>query len=124
MSNKTEVKHDPLSLLKACVSAMEMQLRRERGELHINRPTARKIWDDALLPAKAAIDYHDERANDQVIDLDADAWAAVKRAIETSPRFQEMYEAGGCFTDACASVRDWLAEEEPACSLDANAPSR
>jgi hypothetical protein len=102
-----------LKLLRACVSAMEMQLGREQDELDINQPAARKIWDDALEPAKAAIGYLDERANDQVIDLDADAWTALKDAIEQSPRIQEMYQAGGTFTDACASVRSWLTEIEP-----------
>jgi len=102
---------DLLSHLRACVEAMEMQMGRESGSLHINQPTAIAIWNKALEPAKAAIAYHLERANDQVIDLDAEAWAALKDSIEKSPRFQEMYAAGGTFTDACSNVRSWLDEE-------------
>lgn len=102
-----------LELLRKCVSAMEMQVGRETGDLHIPQPTAKKIWDDALLPAQAALTYLDERANDQVIDLDAEEWNSIKKAIESSPRYQEMYAAGGTFTDACSDVRSWLKEVEP-----------
>ena len=107
---------DLIVLLRACVDAMEMRMGHETGDRHIDR--SRKIWDKALDGAKAALTDHDERANDQVIDLDADAWAELKQAIERAPKFQEMYQAGGTFTDACASVRMWLEEEAPSSAMD------
>lgn len=115
---------DLLTLLRSCVSAMEMQMGRESGELHINQPTARKIWDDALLKANAAIEYHDAHANDLYLNLDVEEWKAMKLEIQNSPRFAEMYRAGGVFTDACSSVRIWLREEDPSISLNADGPSR
>jgi hypothetical protein len=113
MSHPAESLHDPLPLLRACVAAMQMQMGRESAELHIERPMAQKIWVEALNTALAAIAYHDERAKDVVIDLDAEAWRMLKEAILTSPRFQEMYRAGGLFQDACSSVESWLAQEQP-----------
>lgn len=47
-----------------------------------------------------------------VIDLDADAWQAIKTDMQLGPRFQEMYQAGGCFTDAVSNVRHWLMHPE------------
>lgn len=38
--------------LHKCVEAMKMQNGRELGEMHINQPTALKIWTDALDAAK------------------------------------------------------------------------
>lgn len=121
MSNTRKVEQ-LIALLRNCVSAMEMQVGRESGDLHISQPTAKHIWDEALEPARRAITDHEERANDHVIDLDAEAWASVKRAIEESPRFQEMFAAGGTFTDALANVRDWLREENPSYAADSPTP--
>jgi hypothetical protein len=115
MNGTAESLHDPLPLLRACVAAMRMV--RELPELRLEQQTVRPVWLDALSRAQAAIAYHDERAKDVLIDLDAANWRSIKEAIQKSPRFQEMYEAGGTFTDACASVAMWLQEHEPECSL-------
>jgi len=115
MSRTAKSHHDPLPLLPACMSAMRM--RRETAEPHIEHTTVSKVWLDALSRAQAAIRYHDEHANDVFIDLDAEHWRLIKEAIQKSPRFQEMYQAGGTFTDACASVEMWLEEHDPDCSL-------
>lgn len=53
-----------------------------------------------------------ETAAEQVIDLDAAEWVSIKAAILSAPRFQGMFNAGGCLTDACHDVRAWLAEGE------------
>jgi hypothetical protein len=41
------------SALKGTLSAMEMQIGREAGELHIHSAAAWKIWSDAVTAARA-----------------------------------------------------------------------
>jgi hypothetical protein len=90
------------------VRAIILQSLSESGEGAF--PVADHAFQSVIVSARAAIAYWDERANDRVIDLDAVAWAQLKKAIEQSPRFKEMYDAGGTFTDACSSVHSWLHE--------------
>lgn len=98
--------HEPLRWLRACVAVME---RCSEGVTL----GAKEHWEEALTGARRAIADQDERVQEMVIDLDAAAWQSLKDAMAGAPRFQEMFLAGGTFTDALASVCLWLAEVEP-----------
>jgi len=111
MSAEAQVDSVLLRLRRACATAMEVQARRE--QIRSIQPIRGNTWDQALSEVKAGIAEHDKGAN-EVIDLDAVYWHALKAAIQGSPRFQEMYRVGGTFTDAVSTVCSWLNEDWPA----------
>lgn len=48
-----------------------------------------------------------------VINLDDEMWREVKAAIVESPRFAEMYAAGGMLNDGISNTVAWLREPAP-----------
>lgn len=41
--------------LRACVGCMEMQIARERGEMHLSQPAMKELWDGAVTNANALL---------------------------------------------------------------------
>jgi hypothetical protein len=50
----------------------------------------------------------ERRPANVVIDVDAAMWDEIKLAIINSPRFAEMYSAGGMFNDGLENTVAWL----------------
>jgi hypothetical protein len=42
------------------------------------------------------------------LDLDQAVWADLKNAITASPRFAQMFAAGGVIEDAIHDIKQWL----------------
>lgn len=67
---------------------------------------SKRLADAAAAARKAAFDAEQET----VINLDDEMWREVKAAIVESPRFAEMYAAGGMLNDGISNTVSWLRE--------------
>lgn len=84
-------------------------------------------WEDALilvvntrttmLAEGEEEGYPSDLVPTETIDLDAVMWAEVRAEILNSPKFAEMYLAGGVLQDAVSDVVTWL-KEPPRALLD------
>src|SRR5882672_5043836 len=93
-----------------CIRALRQEIERLRARLQLETAA---LELSCAAPIEQPITVAAARSaveTTTVIDLNAVMWEEIRDAILNSPRFAEMYAAGGVFQDGISNVIAWLKE--------------